>query len=118
MSQMTVKEMDIFETTSSPQQKQHWLVEQMLSWSGLPVVEVRPTAFLEGLFLQLAGGVATLDRLLAPLGAFPEQRFSAERDVALLFPLLNFTPFDDLEIQHKDRVDDRDDEQGHQGCER
>src|SRR5882724_4156322 len=37
MSQMTVKEMDIFETTSSPQQKQHWLVEQMLSWSGLPV---------------------------------------------------------------------------------
>jgi uncharacterized protein YbjT (DUF2867 family) len=69
MSQMTVKEMDIFETTSSPQQKQHWLVEQMLSWSGLPVVEVRPTAFLEGLFLQLAGGVATQDRLLAPLGA-------------------------------------------------
>lgn len=68
MSQMTVKEMDIFETTSSPQQKQHWLVEQMLSWSGLPVVEVRPTAFLEGLFLQLAGGVAMQDKLLAPLG--------------------------------------------------
>ncbi len=68
ISQMTVKEMNIDETTSSPQQKQHWQVEQVLSWSGLPVVEVRPTAFLEGLFLQLAGGVATQDALIAPLG--------------------------------------------------
>jgi uncharacterized protein YbjT (DUF2867 family) len=68
ISQMTVKEMDIHATTHSPQQKQHWLFEQVLSWSGLPVVEVRPTAFLEGLFLQLAGGVATQDQLLAPLG--------------------------------------------------
>ena len=37
---MTVKEMDIFNTTPSPQQKQHWLAEQILCWSGLPVVEV------------------------------------------------------------------------------
>ena len=50
LSQMTVREMDIDNTTPSPQQKQHWLVEQILSWSGLPVVEVRPTAFMEGLF--------------------------------------------------------------------
>jgi len=41
----------------------------VLSWSGLPVVEVRSTAFLEGLFLQLAGGVATHERFLAPLVA-------------------------------------------------
>ncbi|MET0677225.1 MAG: NAD(P)H-binding protein, partial [Bradyrhizobium sp.] len=41
LSQMTVKEMDIGTTTPSPQQKQHWLAEQILSWSGLPVVEVR-----------------------------------------------------------------------------
>ena len=68
ISQMTVKEMNIFETTSSPQQKQHWLAEQVLSWSGLPVVEVRPTAFLEGLFLQLAGAVASRNMLIAPLG--------------------------------------------------
>ena len=68
ISQMTVKEMNIRETTSSPQQKQHWQVEQVLQWSGLPVVEVRPTAFLEGLFLQLAGGVAARDALIAPLG--------------------------------------------------
>jgi hypothetical protein len=41
-----------------------------------------------------------------------------ERDIALLFSFSTFTPFDDLEIQHKDRVDDRDDEQCHQCCER
>ena len=39
------------ETTNSPQQKQHWLAEQMLRWSGLPVVYLRPTAFFDGMFL-------------------------------------------------------------------
>lgn len=68
LSQMTVKEMDIFNTTASPQQKQHWLAETILSWSGLPVVEIRPTAFMEGLFLQSTRGVAMQDRLLAPFG--------------------------------------------------
>jgi len=42
------------ETTGSPQHKLHWLAEQALSWSGLPVVTVRPTVFLEGFFLRLA----------------------------------------------------------------
>jgi uncharacterized protein YbjT (DUF2867 family) len=68
LSQMTVREMDIDHTTPSPQQKQHWLAEQILSWSGLPVVEVRPTAFMEGLFLQVAKSVATRDKILAPFG--------------------------------------------------
>jgi uncharacterized protein YbjT (DUF2867 family) len=68
LSQMTVKEMDIFNTTASPQQKQHWLVERILSWSELPVVEVRPTAFMEGLFLQSAKTIATQNKMLAPFG--------------------------------------------------
>jgi uncharacterized protein YbjT (DUF2867 family) len=68
LSQMTVKEMDIFNTTPSPQQKQHWLAEQILSWSGLPVVEVRPTAFMEGLFLQSARGIATQNKIMGPWG--------------------------------------------------
>jgi uncharacterized protein YbjT (DUF2867 family) len=51
MSQMTVTEMSITETTDSPQHKLHWLAEQVLQWSGLPVVTVRPTAFLESFFL-------------------------------------------------------------------
>jgi uncharacterized protein YbjT (DUF2867 family) len=68
LSQMTVNEMDIFNTTASPQQKQHWLAEQILSWSGLPVVEVRPTAFMEGLFLQSTKGISMQNKILAPFG--------------------------------------------------
>ena len=51
MSQMTVAQMSITETTPSPQHKLHWLAEQALNWSGLPVVHVRPTVLLEGFFL-------------------------------------------------------------------
>jgi hypothetical protein len=43
MSQMTVTQMSITESTDSPQHKLHWLAEQALSWSGLPVVTMRPT---------------------------------------------------------------------------
>ena len=51
MSQMTLSQMSITETTASPQHKLQWLAEQALNWSGLPVVHVRPTVFLEGFFL-------------------------------------------------------------------
>jgi uncharacterized protein YbjT (DUF2867 family) len=57
LSQMTLSQMGETETTGSPQQKQHWLAEQMLRWSGLPVVYLRPTAFFEGLFLPAAKGI-------------------------------------------------------------
>jgi uncharacterized protein YbjT (DUF2867 family) len=46
MSQMTVSQMSLRNTTPSPQQRQHWLSEQALAWSGLPVVTIRPTVFL------------------------------------------------------------------------
>jgi uncharacterized protein YbjT (DUF2867 family) len=70
MSQMTVTEMSITETTNSPQHKLHWLAEQVLAWSGLPVVTVRPTVFLEGFFLRLAdAGVRDRNELVLPLGA-------------------------------------------------
>src|SRR5215813_14049603 len=52
MSQMTVSQMSIQNTTPSPQQRQHWLSEQALAWSGLPVVTIRPTVFLDGFFLR------------------------------------------------------------------
>jgi len=69
MSQMTVTQMSITETTDSPQHKLHWLAEQALNWSGLPVVTVRPTVFLEGFFLRLAAaGVRDNDELALPLG--------------------------------------------------
>lgn len=47
ISQMTVSQMSTRRMTDSPQQRQHWLAEQVLRWSGLPVVVVRPTVFLE-----------------------------------------------------------------------
>ena len=50
MSQMTLSQMSITETTASPQHKLHWLAEQALNWSGLPVVHVRPTVFLQNPF--------------------------------------------------------------------
>ncbi len=50
MSQLTLSEMSITETTASPQHKLQWLAEQALNWSGLSVVHVRPTVFLEGFF--------------------------------------------------------------------
>ena len=68
MSQMTVSEMDIHNTTPSRQQRQHWLGEQALAWSGLPVVTVRPTIFLDT-FLTLAGtSVRERGRIELPFG--------------------------------------------------
>jgi len=50
ISQMTVSQMSLTEMTDSQQQRQHWLAEQALNWSGLPVVHVRPTVFLQHFF--------------------------------------------------------------------
>src|ERR1700732_1988319 len=78
MSQMTVTQMSITETTDSPQHKLHWLAEQALSWSGLPVVTVRPTVFLEGFFLQLAvPSVRASDALARPCGGGKTSPISA-----------------------------------------
>ena len=69
MSQMTVSEMSITETTNSPQHKLHWLAEQALEWSGLPVITVRPTVFLEAFFLRVgAASVRERDELVLPFG--------------------------------------------------
>jgi len=68
MSQMTVTQMSITETTDSPQHKLHWLAEQALAWSELPIVTMRPTLFMEGFFLRLAAnGVRERDELALPL---------------------------------------------------
>ena len=69
MSQMTVSQMSITETTSSPQQKLHWLAEQALNWSGLPVVHVRPTMMLEGsLLIFTPDSVRESNQIRLPFG--------------------------------------------------
>jgi NAD(P)H dehydrogenase (quinone) len=50
ISQMTVSQMSLYEMTDSPQQRQHWLAEQVLNWSKLPVVHLRATVFLQNPF--------------------------------------------------------------------
>jgi NAD(P)H dehydrogenase (quinone) len=52
ISQMTVSQMSLTEMTESPQQQQHWLGEQVLNWSGVPVAHVRPTFFMEHPFFS------------------------------------------------------------------
>jgi uncharacterized protein YbjT (DUF2867 family) len=69
MSQMTISQMSITETTASPQQKLQWLAEQALNWSGLPVVHVRPTVMLEGFFLILTSdSVRESNEIRLPFG--------------------------------------------------
>jgi uncharacterized protein YbjT (DUF2867 family) len=55
MSQMTVSQMTATSTAESHQQRLHWLAERVFDWSGLPVVHIRPTSFLNNpLFTTLA----------------------------------------------------------------
>jgi uncharacterized protein YbjT (DUF2867 family) len=69
MSQMTLAQMSITETTPSPQHKLHWLAEQALNWSGLAVVYVRPTVFLEGFFLLFTSdSVREVNQIRLPFG--------------------------------------------------
>ena len=83
ISQMTVSQMSLTNMTDSPQQRQHWLAEQVLNWSGLPVVQVRPTVFLEGpLFRELAAqSIARDDTIRLPFGTGRTSPVAAE-DVA------------------------------------
>jgi uncharacterized protein YbjT (DUF2867 family) len=112
MSQMTVTQMSITETTDSPQHKLHWLAEQALAWSGLPVVTVRPTVFLEGFFLRLAAaGVRDQDELALPLGSSRTSPISAV-DVAHAVSMIlddpayhigrvyNLTGFESADLEH------------------
>ncbi len=113
---MTVTQMSITETTDSPQHKLHWLAEQVLSWSGLPVVTVRPTVFLEGFFLRLvAAGVREADELALPMGSGKTSPISAvdvARAVSVILDdpaphighVYNLTGFESADLDHYARV--------------
>jgi uncharacterized protein YbjT (DUF2867 family) len=68
ISQMTVSQMSTQNTTPSRQQRQHWLGEQALAWSGLPVVTIRPTMFLESFFPIAGPSVRDRGRIELPFG--------------------------------------------------
>ena len=92
MSQMTLAQMSITETTPSPQHKLHWLAEQALNWSGLPVVHVRPTVFMENFFLLFtADSVRESDQIRLPLGDGKTSPVAVE-DVARVLATLLTNP--------------------------
>ena len=92
MSQMTLSQMSITETTASPQHKLHWLAEQALNWSGLPVVHVRPTVFQEGFFLILTSdSVRESNQIRLPFGEGKTSPIAAE-DVARVVATLLANP--------------------------
>jgi NAD(P)H dehydrogenase (quinone) len=71
ISQMTVSQMSLTSTTESAQQRLHWLAEQVLDWSGLPVVQIRPTVFQENpLFTAFAASsIAKEGTIRLPFGS-------------------------------------------------
>jgi NAD(P)H dehydrogenase (quinone) len=83
ISQMTVSQMTLTEMTESPQHRQHFLAELVLNWSGVPVVHVRPTVFLENpLSMNLAArSIAKDDTIRLPFGTGRTSPIAAE-DVA------------------------------------
>jgi len=92
MSQMTVAQMSITETTPSPQHKLQWLSEQALNWSGLPVVHVRPTVLLEGFFLILTPeSVRETNHIRLPFGQGKTSPVAVE-DVARVIAALLANP--------------------------
>ena len=70
MSQMTVSQMTLTSTEESHQHRLHWLAERVMNWSGVPVVHVRPTAFLDNpIFTWLAApSIRERNVLLLPFG--------------------------------------------------
>ncbi|MDH6246392.1 NAD(P)H-binding protein [Mycobacterium sp. OTB74] len=70
MSQMTVSQMTLTSVGESRQHRLHYLAEQVLNWSGLPVVHIRPTTFLDNpMFTWLAAaGLRERNELVLPFG--------------------------------------------------
>jgi NAD(P)H dehydrogenase (quinone) len=68
MSQMTVSQMSLTSRSESAQQRLHWLGEQVLDWSALPVVHVRPTMFLQSLVPLTAESIARDGTIRLPFG--------------------------------------------------
>jgi uncharacterized protein YbjT (DUF2867 family) len=70
MSQMTVSQMTLTSVAESHQHRLHYLAEHVMNWSGVPVVHVRPTAFLDNpIFTWLAApSLRDRNQLVLPFG--------------------------------------------------
>jgi uncharacterized protein YbjT (DUF2867 family) len=75
--------MSLLSMTDSLQQRLHWLGEQALNWSGLPVVHVRATVFLQHPFFSqwAAESIARDNTIRLPFGSAKTSPIDT-RDVA------------------------------------
>jgi uncharacterized protein YbjT (DUF2867 family) len=67
MSQMTVSQMALTSTEESHQQWLHWLSEEVMNWSAVPVVHIRPTVFLDNPLFTMLARRSVHDRGVLPL---------------------------------------------------
>jgi len=83
MSQMTVSQMTLTSTDESKQHRLHWLAEHVLNWSGLPVIHVRPTVFLDNPLFTFLASQTVRERgvLVLPFGTGRTSPIAAD-DVA------------------------------------
>ncbi len=93
MSQMTVSQMTLTSTDESHHQRLHWLDEHVLNWSGLPVIDVRPTAFLDNPLFTILATPSIRDRgvLVLPFGRGHTSAIAAD-DVARVVAALLRNP--------------------------
>ncbi|MFG1930443.1 NAD(P)H-binding protein [Mycobacterium sp. NPDC048908] len=95
MSQMTVSQMTLTSTDESKQHRLHWLAEQVLNWSGLPIIHVRPTTFLDNPLFTILAKPAVRERgeLALPFGTARTSPITAD-DVAGVVAALLRDPTD------------------------
>ena len=93
MSQMTVSQMTLTSSEESRAQRLYWLAEQIMNWSGVPVVHVRPTVLLDNpLFTVLARRSVRKRGVLAlPFGTGRTSPIAAD-DVARVVATLLLAP--------------------------
>lgn len=99
MSQMTVSQMTLTSNQESRQQRLLWLSEQIMNWSGVPVVHVRPTVLLNNPLFTVCARRSVRDRgvLALPFGTGRTSPISAE-DVARVVVALLLTPPKDGQV--------------------
>lgn len=97
ISQLTVSQMSLTSMTDSLQQRMHWLGEQALNWSGLPVVHIRATVFLQHFFFSqwAAESIAKDGTIRLPFGTAKTSPVDS-RDVAEVVAAILEQPGDHL----------------------
>ncbi len=95
MSQMTVSQMTLTSTDESKQHRLHWLAEHVLNWTGLPVIHVRPTVFLDNPLFTFLASPTVRERgvLVLPFGTGRTSPIAAD-DVARVVAALLRDPAD------------------------